>query len=203
LEEKHWVEEIFERCGAIRRGHFKLTSGRHTGKYLDKAMVLPYVPECRDICREMAENAGMHHIDADAVVGPASGGIILSHNVAHYLEDFADRPVLALFTEKDNNGRQVLRKRYKELLAGKRVLIVDDNLTTGGSIRQVAKEVEDAGATVAAVVIICNRGGVTSEDIGGYPLLALWNIDIESWEPGPDTCPLCAAGVPLEDPKFR
>lgn len=199
MPEKHWVEEIFENCGAILRGHFKLASGRHAEAYLDKAMVFPHVEECRDIYWQMAEEVGMHYIDVDAVIGPASGGIILSHNVAHFLEDFAGKPVLVLFTEKDKNGKQVLRKRYKELLVGKRVLIVDDILTTGGSIKQVAKEVEDAGAKVVAVAVICDR----EETSVGYPLFSLWNTDIESYDPGPDTCPMCAAGIPLEDPKSR
>lgn len=200
MPEKHWVEEVFERCGAILKGHFKLASGRHAEVYLDKAMVFPHVEECRDICWQMAEEVGMHYIGVDAVIGPASGGIILSHNVAHFLEDFAGKSVLALFTEKDKNGKQFLRKRCKELIAGKIVLIVDDILTTGGSIKQVAKEAEDAGAKVVAVFVICDRGGYA----GKHPLFALWRpTDIKSYEPGPDTCPMCAAGIPLEDPKSR
>lgn len=201
MAEKHWVEEVFDNCGAILRGHFKLTSGRHAEVYLDKAMVFPHVTECRDICWQIAQEFGTHYIDVDAVVGPAYGGIILSHNVAHFLEDFAGGPVLALFTEKDQNNKQVLKRGYRKLLAGKTVLIVDDILTTGGSIKQVAKEVEDAGAIVSAVAVICNRGGVASEGIGGYPLFSLWNTNTESWES--NECPLCAAGAPLTDPKSR
>lgn len=203
-EKKHWVAEIFENHGAILMGHFELTSGRHTREYLDKAMIFPYVEECRDICWEIARNVGAHYIDVDAVVGPAYGGIILSHNVAHALAEDSDsgRMVLALFTEKDKQGKQVLKRGYKKLLAGKKVLIVDDILTTGGSIRQVIKEVEDAGGKVVAVAVICNRGGLTSEDIGGYPFFSLWNTKVESWDPD-EWCPLCEDNIPLENPKSR
>ncbi|MBI2042046.1 MAG: orotate phosphoribosyltransferase [Candidatus Nealsonbacteria bacterium] len=200
MEDKHWVEEIFEECGATLYGHFELTSGRHAEKYLDKAIVLAHTTECCDICWQIAQEVGMHYIDVEAVVGPAYGGIILSHNVARALEDFCGE-VLALFTEKDKQGKQVLKRGYKKLLAGKKVLIVDDILTTGGSIKQVIKEVEDAGGQVMAVAVICNREGVTSKDIGGYPLFSLWNTNIESWES--DNCPLCKENIPLEDPKSR
>lgn len=196
--DKHWVEEIFERCGAILKGHFALTSGRHSNRYLDKTLVYPYLVEIDDLAEGIAEEIRPNHFEIEVVVGPAYGGIILSYLVADYI---VERLPLSLFTEKDEKGKQILKRGYKNLVTGKRVLVVDDILTTGGSIKQVINEVENAGGLVVAVAVICNRGKITSKDIGGYPLFSLWDIEIESWES--QECPLCKANIPLIDPKAR
>lgn len=196
---KHWVEKTFEKCGAIRKGHFALTSERHSGEYLDKALVFPYTRGIYDICGEMAKEVYLGDINVEAVAGPAYGGIIISHRVAYCLGNLSRGAVLPVFTEKDGRGRQILKRGYGKLIADKRVLIVDDILTTGGSLKQVIRAVEDWGGIVVAAAVICNRGGVAAKDIGGYPLYSLWDKEIESWKP--ENCPLCKANIPLEDPK--
>lgn len=183
--EKHWVEEIFEECGAILNGHFVLASGRHSGKYLEKALIYVDPERVSDLCYEMAAEASRIK-NIEAVVGPAMGGISLSQWIAYYLSDLYQRKVLSLFTEKNKAKKQVLKRGYQKLVAGKQVLVVDDILTTGGSVKQVIKEVVKAGGEVAAVCVTCNRGGVTSEKLG-YPLFWLWKADIESWTP--EECP--------------
>lgn len=192
---KHPVEKIFEECGAILEGHFVLSSKKHSGKYLDKARIYTDPERVCDLCLEMANKIKERYQDIEAVVAPALGGIILAQWLAYFLRSNHQEKILSLFTEKDQSGSQILKRSYQKLVAGKKVLIVDDILTTGSSIKQVIEEVKKSEGRVMAVEVICNRGGVTSEKIGGYPLFSLWETKIESWSE--DECPLCKAGVPV------
>lgn len=199
--EKHWVEEIFEKCGAILEGHFALTSGKHSGNYLDKTLIYPNTQRISELCWNGIDHK-VYPFRIEAVVGPAHGGIIMSHLVADSITSHGAGRAIALYTEKDEKGKQVLSKAYWNLLSGKRVAVVDDILTTGGSVKQVIQEVERAGGQVVVVAVICNRGGVTQEDIGGYPLFWLWEVKLESWLP--EDCPLCKEGkIPLTNLKSR
>jgi len=197
---KHWVEEIFEKHGATLKGHFFLSSAAHSNKYLDKILVYSDTRGIADICRSIAFIA-FHETEEpiEVVVGPEKGGIILAHEVARGLTEHTLNEARPVFTEKDSLHRQVLRESFKKIIAGRRVLVVDDILTTGKSVRQIIKAVEECYGRVVGVGAICNRGKVTSQDIGGYPLFVLWETEIESWLP--EECPLCKAGVPLTDPK--
>lgn len=201
---KHWVEESFEECGAILNGHFVLNSGRHSKTYLEKTMIYSDGQRISDICFEMGAQVAMSLPDwnngIEVVVGPAIGGIILSHEVSKRLSGIYNRSVFSVFTEKDNFDNQVFKRPgFKKLLAGASVLIVDDILTTGGSVNKVIKAVLEAGGNPAAVVVICNRGGVQTSDVMNYPLFQLWQTSIEDW--APDKCPLCQAGVPITNVK--
>ena len=197
---RHWVEEIFEKSGAIVKGHFALTSGRHTGKYLDKALVYTDPENVSALCCTIAATTYVCKTrDIDFVIGPALGGVNLSQWTAYHLGKFLDRKITSLFTEKNESGKQAIKRNFKKLAAGKRALVIDDILTTGKSVKEVIEALRKAGGTVAAVAVICNRGKVTSEDIGGYPLSVLWETETESWLP--EECPLCKAGVTLTDPK--
>lgn len=198
---KHWVEEIFEKCGAILEGHFVLAFRRHSGKYLDKYMLYYTDPEsvcdlCFEIAAEMREKYQDPRKRIEAVVAPAWGGIILSQWIAYFLRTAWQGKVLSLSTGKNEAGNQVLNKRCQKLIAGKSVLIVDDILTTGGTIKEVVKEVHKAGGRIIAVAVICNRGGVTSDQLG-FPLFSLWETKIEDWVE--EDCPLCEAGIPINE----
>ena len=188
--DKHWVEEVFERCGALLSGHFVLTSGRHSGKYLDKTMVSPDGQEIADICFEMASEIGSRFPEIEVVVGPAEVGIIIAHEVAKSLTEFYQRKVYSAFTEKDAVKKQIL-KRFKNLVYGRRVLVVDDVMTTGSSVKKIINEVHKAGGIVVAVGVICNRGGASLD----YPLFSFWQTEIEDWLP--EKCPLCRDGIPI------
>jgi orotate phosphoribosyltransferase len=196
---KNWTEEVFEECGAILKGHFVLASGRHSGTYLEKALIYTNPAIVSDLCYNLAVDISRIYsfISAsgriEAVVGPAQGGIALSQWLAHHLSFFYSDEVLALFTEKDKEGKQVLKRGYQKLVFRKNVLVVDDILTTGGSCRQVIEQVQQAGGRVTGIAVLCNRGRINF--LKGVPIISSWRAEIEDWEE--KDCPLCRAGVPI------
>ena len=199
------IEETLKEYGALLKGHFVLTSGKHSNQYLDKTMIYPDGENISDICFEMANEMGKAFPEwankrIEVVVGPAEGGIILAHEVAKRLSELYGHKVFSVFTEKDANDKQVLKRlSFRKIVAGSLVLIVDDVLTTGGSIMKVIREVQEAGGLVKAVAVICNRGDVHSSDIMDYQLFSLWKTDIESWPA--EQCPLCQKGISITNLK--
>lgn len=189
---------ILEQCGAILRGgHFVYTSGRHGSAYVNKDAVYPHTLAVEDLCSHVAFE--FRHHGVEAVVGPAIGGTILSQWMARCLmyETRSIREVLALYAEKSPVGTFALRRGYDRLVAGRRVLVVEDVVTTGGSVRGVVEAVKAAGGIVAGVACLVNRGGVTAEQVGSPgPLVSLVDLPLESWDAG--ECPLCRAGVPVD-----
>jgi len=174
---------------AIRSGHFALTSGRHSDTYVQCARIL----EDPALTTRLAEEA-VRRIPAettiDLVVAPAVGGIIIGFAVAQALG------VKFIFTERED-GRMALRRSF-EVPANARVLVVEDVVTTGGSVAEVIDLVEGAGGVVAGVVSLIDRGGERAFAAPFWPLLRL---QVESWEP--QDCGLCASGVPIYSPGSR
>jgi orotate phosphoribosyltransferase len=179
---------ILDRTGAVRRGHFLLTSGLHTDLFLLCAQVMQYPHELSPIASAMA--APFQAAAVEVVVGPAVGGIILAYEVARQLN------VRGVFAEKSGTGRMVLRRGFT-VRPGERALVVEDALTTGGSTRSVIDAVREAGAEIVGVVVLIDRSGGTVDF--GVPLRSLLTMRIEAWPPS--ECPLCRAGVPLTVPK--
>jgi len=177
-------EEIFkvlEQVGAIRQGHFELSSGRHSGTYIQCALVLAYPQHADPLGRALAELFKDHSISC--VVSPALGGIIIGHEVARALG------VRALFVERDRSGQMALRRGF-ELKPNERVLVIEDVWTTGGSTREAIGVVEqEGGLAVAAGALIDRSGGRLELNV---PARALLPMDVPSYEP--DDCPLCRAG---------
>ena len=198
------IEALFVASGALRSGHFALKSGRHGDRYLEKFQVLQYPEAVGEICAAFAglvrDAAGRPTVDA--VVGPTTGGVILAFETARQLG------LRGLFAEEvkdaDGTARREFRRGFR-LEPGSRVLLVDDILTTGGSLLAMLPPIEASGALLARTAVIVDRSGgtrsVTSPASGrDYPVEALWTLDIPTYEPGPATCPACAAGRPLEAP---
>jgi orotate phosphoribosyltransferase len=185
---------ILESVGAvIRDSHLVYTSGRHGSAYINKDALYPHTNAVAELCDEIA----LHFTgkDIEVVAAPAIGGVILSQYVAHGLLYVEDRHVLAVYAEQDIDGF-AFRRGYDRLLAGRKVLVVEDVLTTGGSLRSVIEAVRRCGGTVAGVAALVNRGGVTAEQVGSpVPLLALVTMELESYPE--EDCPLCRAGVPI------
>jgi orotate phosphoribosyltransferase len=176
----------------IRNSHIVYTSGQHGSVYVNKDAVYPYVDTVSDICKEFA-----HEFDGfciDCVVGPAMGGIILAQWTASHCVTSQVRAPLAFFAEKEGEIF-VFRRGYDKLLLGKKVLVVEDILTTGGSVKRLVEAIRKLGGEVIGVAAICNRGGVTAEDLGVPVLYCLLSVDLESWTE--EECPLCKAGVPI------
>ncbi len=184
--------EVLFRVGAlITDSHIVYTSGRHGSAYLDKDMLYPHVIETSRFCQAIAER--FLDVDTDAVVAPEKGGIILSQWVAYWLSVMKHREILAFYAEKmTGGGFTVKRGGAAKVLPGKRVLLVEDLLTTGGSVLKVVEFLRDSiDCRIVGVGALCNRGGVTTAEIGNPPLLeCIVNIAMESWPA--EECPLCA-----------
>jgi orotate phosphoribosyltransferase len=172
---------IFQEVGAIRQGHFELSSGRHSDTYIQCALVLQYPAKAEQLGRALA--AEFHDTRVDCVVSPALGGILVGHEVAHALGK------RAIFAERDRSGQMVLRRGF-ELRPGERVLVVEDVWTTGGSTRETIGVVEQSeGLVVGAGALIDRSGGRLELNV---PAQALLELDVASYEP--DDCPQCRAG---------
>jgi len=171
---------IFTESGALMEGHFKLTSGRHSNRYMQCAQVLQYPHFTEKLAAHIAEKYKGEKIDF--VIGPAMGGIIVSYEVARQLE------VPGIFCEREN-GKMTLRRGFT-LEPGQKVLVVEDVVTTGGSVVEVMDIVRQAGAEVVGVAVLVDRSAGKVDF--GVRTEAVLSMDIESWE-APD-CPLCQAG---------
>jgi orotate phosphoribosyltransferase len=185
-------EEIIaalEEADAIRHGHFVLTSGRHSDSYVQCARVLED-PRLTMALAETAVQRLPEGIQIDLVAAPAVGGLIIGFAVAHALG------VKFIFSERER-GKMVFRRAF-EVQPGTRVLVVEDVVTTGGSVAEVIDLVREAGGECVGVVSLIDRGG---EKVFSDPFWPLLQLDVESW--GADSCSLCADGVPVYAPGSR
>lgn len=180
---------IFQQTGALLEGHFLLSSGLHSPRYLQCALVLQHPQHSEWIGKEIAEHFKQEQISA--VIAPAIGGIIVAHETARALG------VKASFTERDN-GVMTLRRGFK-LEAGERVLVVEDVVTTGGSTRETIEAVERAGGIVIGAGSVIDRSG-GNVDLG-VPRVALLTLIVPTYQS--DNCPLCAQGTPAVKPGSR
>jgi len=175
-----------EEAGAFLEGHFQLASGRHSDRYLEKFNLLQWPPQTEVVCRKMADAARASNIEA--VVGPTTGGVILAYEVARQL---GLRGMIAERNE-DGPGRSIQRDFHIE--PGERVLVVDDVLTTGGSVRETLQAVRDAGGEPVAVAVMVDRSQGKVDF--GVPLFAATEVEMQTFEA--DDCPLCRSDVPLK-----
>ncbi len=191
------IRAILEQVDAmITDSHLVYTSGRHGSSYVNKDALYPHTAETRQICAAIA--ARFWEANVEVVAGPTVGGIIMAQWVAHHLSELTRRPVLAVYAEEsgaEGEQRRIFRRGYDNLIAGKRVLVVEDVLTTGGSARQVVDAVRDTGGQVIGLGALCNRGGLTAAVLDVPAFVALIVEPLESWAAA--ECPLCQAGVPI------
>lgn len=181
-----YLEEI----GALKEGHFEFASGRHGDVYLEKFNLLRNPAATVEACTRIA--AEYRDAGIEMVVGPTTGGVILAFETARQLG------VAAAYAERSSEGgdaREIRRGTTFE--PGSRVLVVDDILTTGGSVRETLKSLEPHNVEVVAVAMLVDRGG-GDVAFGDVPLFALASQAIASWVP--EECPMCRAGQPLEKP---
>ena len=178
------VYDLLVETGAIMDGHFKLTSGKHSPHYVEKFNVLQQPKYTEKLCQAMAE----HFKDAniETVVGPVTGGIILAHETGKALG------TRAIFTERVE-GKMTFRRGFT-LHEGERVLIVEDIVTTGGSVKEVIDVVKEFGGVPVAVSMLVDRSG-GKVNFGDVPSFALLHMDVETYEP--EDCPLCKKNIPL------
>lgn len=186
---KEEVIKILQETEALLEGHFLLTSGKHSDRYIQCAQVLQYPEHTETLCRAMAEpfqNQGI-----TTVVGPAMGGILLAYEVARQLG------AKAIFTEREN-GKMTLRRNFSVSL-GEKVLVVEDVVTTGGSVKEVITLLQELGADVVGATCLVQRS-LIPVDVG-VTLSPLLSLDVVAYEP--DQCPLCKEGTPAIKPGSR
>lgn len=196
MDEAQLADLLALRQAVIRETHVVYASGRHGDAYVNKDVLFLRPTDVIDISIEMAKKAVEQGIDADVVLGPTVGGALLAQDVAFELGERLGHEVLSVYADKAESGdERILKRGYNKVVTGKRCLIVDDVVTTGGSVKKTKDAVERAGGIVIGIIVICNRGGVTAEDLGVEWFLSLLRVDMMSY--APDECPLCKGGIPI------
>jgi orotate phosphoribosyltransferase len=184
------ITKVLEQVGAVRTGHFELTSGRHSGTYIQCALILEHPKHAEQLGRALAEL--FKDLNVACVVSPALGGILVGYEVARALG------VRSLFSERDKSGQMALRRGF-QIQPGERVLVIEDVWTTGGSTRETIGVVEqEGGLVVAAGALIDRTGGTLELNVSARALL---EMEVPSYEP--DDCPLCRAGALVVRPGSR
>ena len=170
----HEVEQILVESGALLEGHFLLSSGRHSNRYIEKFRVLEQPRLASRLCGEIARR--FNERDIECVVGPVTGGIILAFDIARHLG------CRAVYAERSDDGNGFTFRRGFQLKKGERVLVVEDIVTTGGSAQKVVDVVRSYGGEVVGVGLLCDRSGGKADF--GVPIVeALLKLDIESFAP--------------------
>ena len=182
------TEEIFQKSGAILKGHFLLTSGLHSPVYWEKFRVLQSPTYTEQLCRLISAHYRKERVDV--VAGPTTGGIIIAFEVAKQLG------VRGIFAEKEGPTDRAFRRGFN-VNPGERVLIVDDILTTGISIRQVIAAVNKlGGTTIIGIGVLVDRSEQKVDF--GVPLFSCLRSVTQTYKP--EDCPLCQAHIPLMRP---
>lgn len=185
--------QILESVKAIvQNSHFVLASGKHSDTYINKDALYPHPAITSLLAANIAQEA--RTLNSDVVVGPALGGIILSQWVAWHLSIITGQTVYSCYAEKRDN-EFILTRGYDAIVQGKRVLVVEDILTTGTSARKTVQAVQRASGNVVGVAALCNRGSVIAHDLGTETLLFLSHIEATLYDQ--EECPLCKDNVPV------
>lgn len=177
------VLDLFRSSRALLEGHFQLSSGRHSNQYFQCALLLAHPKHAETLAREVASKL---RVKPELVIGPALGAVVWSQEVARVLG------LRAFFSERVD-GLMSLRRGF-EIKPGERLLIVEDVLTTGGSVREVLTLVRQLGGLPIGVASIVNRSARANPfEAEGLPFTALADVEAVSWDPA--ECPLCKSGT--------
>ncbi len=182
-----YIEEL-EKYNIIKKGHFNLTSGRHSDTYINKDSIYCTPGLYEHITLKMARMISEEFI-CDVITGPAIAGAVLATTIAQFLGK------TFIYPEKID-GNMVFRRGYDKILKNEEVVLVEDIITTGGSVNKTIGAIEECGGEVTGIIVIWNR---TNWSTDKCKTLSIINEPVESWEP--ESCPLCAKNIPLQDPK--
>lgn len=186
---KERVLEILKEADVLQEGHFLLTSGKHSNKYLQCAKIFQYTKYSEELCKDLAEK--FQDINIDLVIGPAIGAIQMAYEVSRWLG------VKNIFAEREN-GIMTLRRNFT-IEKGQNVLVVEDVVTTGGSVKEVIDIVKKMGANLVGVGVIVDRTGGKADF--GTRFEAVISMEVETYQA--DECPLCKNNIPLIKPGSR
>lgn len=183
--------ELLKKSNALLEGHFILSSGKHSDKYVQCAKLIQNPKYCEEVAKIIADKVKQAGIKVDLCVGPAMGGIIIAYEVARALG------VDAIFTERENN-EMTLRRGF-EIKEGQKVIIVEDVITTGKSSFETVDVIKAHGGDVVALTSIVNRSHV--DEINGLPLISAVKIEVNAWDP--DELPDDLKNIPAIKPGSR
>ena len=182
------VEQMFEKSGALLKGHFLLTSGLHSPVYWEKALVIQHPAYTEKLCKMIADR--FRKSGAQVVAGPTTPGVIIAYETARQLG------IRSIFAERDESGSGRVFRRGFSIAPGEKVLIVDDILTTGGSVNEIIAAVKKLGGAIVGVGVLVLRSA--QEPDFAVPFYACHRTEVATYRP--DKCPLCAQGIPLVKP---
>ncbi len=187
---KKEVLNLLEQCGALLEGHFLLSSGKHSSRYVQCALALQAPRICAKLCADLAEH--WHDKKVDVVVGPALGGIVLAYELARHLG------ARGIFMERPSGGNLTLRRGFT-IDPNEKVLVAEDVMTTGCSVKEVMERIRAIGAEIVGVAAIVDRsaGKVNM----GCQTESCVQLEIPAYDP--DSCSLCEKGVPAVKPGSR
>ena len=180
----------------VLNGHFVYSTGKHGSVYIDKNKIFPHTFQTETLCTELAIRFVNDQIDA--VIGPASGGIVLSQGVARILSQRNNKDVLALHADKVGLNKEfAIKRNYDLLIKGKKILIVEDSLLTGSSVKKVIDEVYRLKGNIAGMGVLFNKANLSSQNFNVPRLESLFNINLKevTWEE--ESCPLCVQEIPI------
>jgi orotate phosphoribosyltransferase len=184
--------ELMRQTGTLQHGHFVLSSGRHSDEYWEKFRLLEWPRVTEQLCREIAWR--FKQLAIEAVIGPTTGGALLAQEVARQLD------TRCLLAEPASNGGRELRRGFV-LRPTERVLVVDDVLTTGLSLRETLGAIKHFQPNIVGIEVLIDRSGGEAIDQFGVPCYALLTVPARTYSP--DTCPMCVEGIPLVKPGTR
>ena len=184
------IRHLLEESGAIKKGHFLLSSGKHSDRYIEKFHLLRNPGITSRVCEALVQR--FRDLNPDVVAGPTTGGILLAFEVARQME------LAAAYAERAAEGSLAREfRRSTHFPSGSRVAVVDDILTTGGSIRESIRALEALDVEIVAIGVLVDRSG-GAVTFGSYPLYPLLSVNVDVWPA--ETCPLCLAGIPIAKP---
>jgi orotate phosphoribosyltransferase len=194
------IKAIFEETGAIvRNTHVVLASGLHSDTYIKKRSIFAQTSKVSELCKFIADYCRYGGIEIDSVIGPAVGGAILAQWTAHHLSEIQGKEVFALCADRyEKKGKAIffIKGDQDVHITMKRILVVEDVVTTGDSVRQVVQVARDIAGMVVGVGALFNRGGLTYKQVGDVTMFgSLMNIKFDTYKER--DCPLCKANVPI------
>lgn len=178
----------------ITDSHFVYISGKHGSVYINKDAIYPYTKEASTIGKLFAQKFKNRNIDV--IAAPALGGIIISQWTAYHLSKLKKKVVLGIYTEKNEAKDQIFTRGYDALIKGKKVLVIEDLTTTGGSVKKVINSVKKAGGKVVAACVMVNRNpDEVNEKMMGVPFYSLGILKADAFDK--KDCPLCKKNIPI------
>lgn len=185
--------QVFQDCDVILKGHFRLTRGRHSDTYLEKNALFVRPKMASDLCESIAHR--FRNDGVEVVIGAATGAIILSAGVAYHLEKMCGRTIYSIYADREGPGF-VIKRGFEKYISGKHALVVEDIITTGGTVQRVITLARSAGTShIVGVGAICSRNPEIHYTIDNVPLRALLRLDLESYSD--EDCPDWLNKIPI------